>query len=73
MTLPIPSGAGRPRIRAREIVRVPDGASVTLECTVDAWPKPSQVWWQDPEGRVAVIHGGNYAISSKTNEVRKAT
>ncbi|XP_050727678.1 Ig-like and fibronectin type-III domain-containing protein 1 isoform X2 [Eriocheir sinensis] len=58
----------RPKIRAREVVRVPEGATVTLECAVDAWPEPSQVWWRDPDGRVAVIHGGNHVISSKTNQ-----
>ncbi|MPC35669.1 Myomesin-1 [Portunus trituberculatus] len=63
----------RPRIKARERVPVPEGTSATLECGVDAWPEPSLVWWQDPEGRVPVIHGGNYAIKTETNQVRNST
>lgn len=53
----------RPQVTAQATVQVVAGRSVTLECTVDAWPVPSLVWWRDPDGRVPVIHGGNYAIN----------
>ncbi|XP_064105777.1 Ig-like and fibronectin type-III domain-containing protein 1 isoform X2 [Macrobrachium nipponense] len=52
----------RPIIASDPVVRVTQEDSVTIECKVDAWPEPSLVWWRDPEGRVPVIHGGNYVI-----------
>lgn len=55
----------RPRITAQEVIHATEGGPATMECYVNAWPEPSLVWWRDPDGRVPVIHGGNYNIDTK--------
>ena len=54
--------AGSPQIEAPSVVHGMAGRPVTLQCRVDAWPKASVVWWRDPAGRLAVVHGGNTAL-----------
>lgn len=63
----------RPHINAQDVVQVVEGRSATLECKVDAWPEPSLVWWRDPDGRVPVIHGGNYIIRTLTGSQVEGT
>lgn len=38
------------------------GDSVTLECRVEALPKPTIAFWKDPNGRDPVIDGPKYTI-----------
>ncbi|XP_063243751.1 Ig-like and fibronectin type-III domain-containing protein 1 isoform X2 [Bacillus rossius redtenbacheri] len=54
-----------PHITASGITMAAPGDSVVLECLVDAVPSPKMMFWRDPDGRVPVIQGGKYNITTK--------
>lgn len=56
--------AVKPRIRALEFVTGVLGGSVDLKCIVNAKPKPKVIFWRDHDGRVPVIPGNNYKMST---------
>ncbi|CAG0895734.1 unnamed protein product [Darwinula stevensoni] len=49
----------KPLLEAADMTLASEGDSVTLECQVDAYPKPRLVWWRNDK---PVIHGGKYDI-----------
>lgn len=51
-----------PHITASGITLATRGASVRLECTVDAFPEPKMLFWRDPVGRIPVIQSGHYDL-----------
>lgn len=51
-----------PTIQASGITMAAHGDSVTLECRVEALPKPTIAFWKDPNGREPVIDGPKYSI-----------
>ncbi|XP_025837036.1 Ig-like and fibronectin type-III domain-containing protein 1 [Agrilus planipennis] len=57
-----------PHIQASGITMAAIGDTVTLECKVDAHPKPKMVFWRNYDQREPVIHGGKYEI--KTNQIK---
>uniref|UniRef100_W8ADW8 Ig-like and fibronectin type-III domain-containing protein C25G4.10 n=2 Tax=Ceratitis capitata TaxID=7213 RepID=W8ADW8_CERCA len=57
-----------PKITAAGITVASLGDDVELRCTVDAKPTPKTIFWRDHDGRVPVIQGGHFDISTKINE-----
>ncbi|XP_018795157.1 PREDICTED: Ig-like and fibronectin type-III domain-containing protein 2 isoform X1 [Bactrocera latifrons] len=57
-----------PKITAAGITVASLGDEVELRCTVDAKPTPKTIFWRDHDGRVPVIQGGHFDISTKMNE-----
>ncbi|XP_068081772.1 Ig-like and fibronectin type-III domain-containing protein 2 [Anabrus simplex] len=61
-----------PHITASIITMAALGDSVVLECQVDAHPEPKMMFWRDHSGRIPVIQGGKYDITTYPSKDEEA-